>query len=208
MKTLFDIGDEIMVTLSGKVLEFSASANGDCYTIALTDAKSSETRVCLDSAALRNAVRVDDAKSPSSDSNARLSDLTVNIIALTKRFSGKDLMDAIVKYLSEKYGRSPDRYNRYAVVPIVRGTFMDYLSVADHSRACAAVRRFLDTKSGDDTTRMLDAMREIQIRDISDDLELKCIDGWHDTDFTRKISNTVQARIWLNDAKKEENTNG
>ena len=208
MKTLFDIGDEIRVTLTGKVLEYSVSANGDCYTIALNDLQPTETRVYLDSAALRNAVRVDGAKSPSSDSNEWLYDRTVNIIVLAKRFSGKDLRKAIVKYLGEEGECSPCTYDEYAIFSIVRDAFMNYLLVADRSRACDAVRRFLDETSVDDTFRILKTMREIQIADISDDRGLEYIDGWHSTDFTRKIGNKARARLWLNDAKKEENTNG
>ena len=33
MTTLFNIGDEITFTVTGKIIEYSASGNGDCYVI-------------------------------------------------------------------------------------------------------------------------------------------------------------------------------
>ena len=35
MTTLFDVGDEISVRLTGKVLRYTADRNGDAYTVAL-----------------------------------------------------------------------------------------------------------------------------------------------------------------------------
>ena len=35
MTTLFDIGDEIELTVKAKVDEFTASKNGDCYVLVL-----------------------------------------------------------------------------------------------------------------------------------------------------------------------------
>lgn len=33
MKTLFNIGDEVTFTVTGKIIEYSAGVNGDCYVI-------------------------------------------------------------------------------------------------------------------------------------------------------------------------------
>lgn len=55
MRTLFDIGDEINVTLKGRIIEYSASQSGDCYTIELTDQKNQRSRVYLSSLDLENA---------------------------------------------------------------------------------------------------------------------------------------------------------
>lgn len=55
MRTLFDIGDEINVTLKGRIIEYSASQSGDCYTIELTDQKNQRSRVYLSSSDLENA---------------------------------------------------------------------------------------------------------------------------------------------------------
>lgn len=33
MTTLFNIGDEITFNVTGKIIEYSASKNGDCYVI-------------------------------------------------------------------------------------------------------------------------------------------------------------------------------
>ena len=60
MKTLFDIGDEINVTLKGKVIEYSASKNGDCYTIELTHPRNQRSRVYLSSSDLYDAKRITD----------------------------------------------------------------------------------------------------------------------------------------------------
>lgn len=47
MTTMFDIGDLITVNLIGKVLEYRASKDGDCYTIELTDSFSNQNRNSL-----------------------------------------------------------------------------------------------------------------------------------------------------------------
>ena len=53
MTTLFDIDDEIELTMRGKVKSFSISNSGDCYTIYLRDKDNKEiTCVYLDSQAL------------------------------------------------------------------------------------------------------------------------------------------------------------
>ena len=55
MTTLFDIGDEIEVTIKGRIEEFSVSKNGDCYVISPTNVKPEGSRIYLDSTALRDA---------------------------------------------------------------------------------------------------------------------------------------------------------
>lgn len=60
MKTLFDIGDEISVTLKGKVVEYSASKGGDCYIIELTLSRNQRSRVYLSSSDLYDAKRIAD----------------------------------------------------------------------------------------------------------------------------------------------------
>lgn len=53
MTTLFDIGDEIELTMRGKVKSFSINNSGDCYIISLKDKDNKEiTCVYLDSQAL------------------------------------------------------------------------------------------------------------------------------------------------------------
>lgn len=47
MKTLFDIGDKISVTLKGEVTAYTATKSGDCYTVELTDSKDQLLRVYL-----------------------------------------------------------------------------------------------------------------------------------------------------------------
>lgn len=53
MTTLYDIGDKIKVTLDGKVIGYSASNSGDCYTIELIDPKHKGNRVYLSGEELR-----------------------------------------------------------------------------------------------------------------------------------------------------------
>lgn len=52
MTTLFDIGDEIELTMRGKVKSFSISNSGDCYVISLKDKNNQELCIYLDSQAL------------------------------------------------------------------------------------------------------------------------------------------------------------
>ncbi len=49
MKTLYDIGDSIKITLEGKIIEYSASKDGDSYTIELSDPKQRGNRIYLSS---------------------------------------------------------------------------------------------------------------------------------------------------------------
>lgn len=58
MTTLFDIGDEIEIALKGKVEQYSASKNGDCYVIALMGVEPEGSRVYLDSAILRKVAKI------------------------------------------------------------------------------------------------------------------------------------------------------
>ena len=65
MKTLYDIGDEIKITLEGKVIEYSASKDGDCYIIELSDPKQKKNRVYLSSDDLKgNSSKLDDSTKP------------------------------------------------------------------------------------------------------------------------------------------------
>ena len=45
METLYDIGDEIRITLDGKIIEYNATESGDCYTIKLSDPKQNGNRI-------------------------------------------------------------------------------------------------------------------------------------------------------------------
>ena len=53
MTTLFNIGDEIKLTVQGTLRSFSMDKTGDCYVIDLKNAKGKEfTSIYLDSKAL------------------------------------------------------------------------------------------------------------------------------------------------------------
>lgn len=62
MVTKFDVGDEIYISLRGRIKEYTASECGDCYTIELIDDKLNKaqqgTRVYLDSQVLKDAVKL------------------------------------------------------------------------------------------------------------------------------------------------------
>lgn len=55
MTTLFDIGDNIELTMQGKVKSFSASKDGDCYVILIkcNNHSNEEVSVYLDSNILK-----------------------------------------------------------------------------------------------------------------------------------------------------------
>ncbi len=57
MNTLFDIGEEVDLTLKGKVIGYSASLNGDCYTIEISDTRNNNLRVYLDTDSLKHMTR-------------------------------------------------------------------------------------------------------------------------------------------------------
>lgn len=65
MTTIFNVGDEIKMTLRGRIIEYTASLNGDCYVVELrardtNGHKNDWLRVYLDteSLLLGNAERV------------------------------------------------------------------------------------------------------------------------------------------------------
>ena len=58
MTTLYDIGDEIEISVKGRVKEFSISEHGDCYVVELTNLKEHSDRVYLDSNMLVNNSRL------------------------------------------------------------------------------------------------------------------------------------------------------
>ena len=220
MTTLFDIGDELDIRLSGKLVSFSVSDNGDCYVVELTDTKPEGTKLYLDSAALKNAVRKqpDEAASwpdPPICPEASLSDRTVDIITISKRFSSfVDRRRAVIKYMSEECGSNPEAYDDFIIFSVVKEAFLDYLSVAQPVYANTCVRTLLENTSGTDTERMLAAMSDIQIGVIVDN-QLRLINGWHNTRFMDKILDCFGAQNWLDDIQlikhsesKEKNTNG
>lgn len=62
MTTLFDIGDEIQLTMRGTVHSFSVSDKGDCYIVYLKNSKDQDVPVYLDSDSLivSNAKKVNE----------------------------------------------------------------------------------------------------------------------------------------------------
>ena len=65
MQTLFDIGDEIEITLRGKIKNYSVSEDGDCYTLLIRLGHDDETCVYLDTEAMKEGkARLIKAKNP------------------------------------------------------------------------------------------------------------------------------------------------
>lgn len=59
MITLYDIGDEIEITLKGKIKQYTVSENGDCYTIELNNngGINDGIKVYLDTPALKTILK-------------------------------------------------------------------------------------------------------------------------------------------------------
>ena len=94
MTTLFDVGDEITVTLNGRIKRYTNDGYGDCYTICVQDSTGRETDVYMSTEALK------------------LAGGKLNADALTNRDKfyevfGSDLsdfgMDDITAWLGEEY---------------------------------------------------------------------------------------------------------
>lgn len=64
MTTLYDIGDEVEIKMVGKIKSYSASKEGDCYVIELTNVSPEGTKVYLDTPSLINSriINVEDEK--------------------------------------------------------------------------------------------------------------------------------------------------
>lgn len=98
MKTLFDIGDEISITMKGKVIEYSASKNGDCYIIELTHPMNQRSRVYLSSSDLYDAKRITD--------ELNVDDKEENVMTITAKIES---LNHIPKTCSECKLQSDDR---------------------------------------------------------------------------------------------------
>ena len=65
MTTLYDIGDNIKITFDGKVVGYSASKDGDSYTIELTDPAQRGNRVYLSTEDLKGrSSKIEENKKP------------------------------------------------------------------------------------------------------------------------------------------------
>lgn len=69
MTTLFDVGDEIEVTLRGVVRQYTISGvDNDCYTITLKGGRNDGNYIYLDSKSLAEATRTKDREDVSCES--------------------------------------------------------------------------------------------------------------------------------------------
>ena len=53
MTAIFDVGDNIRFSLDGKIIGYTCTKDGDCYTIEIDDDKRNCIRVYLDTEALK-----------------------------------------------------------------------------------------------------------------------------------------------------------
>lgn len=68
MTMLFNIGDEIKITMEGKIKEYSISENGDCYIIELSDVDPKGTRVYLNTPILLKTAMLKEQETVKNDS--------------------------------------------------------------------------------------------------------------------------------------------
>lgn len=117
-----------------------------------------------------------------------LEDRTVNIILLAKRFGEpKNVKKAIAQYMSEECLCPIERYTDNIIFGIVRNATYDFLHHASRRRdAVAFVRELTDCRYEKMVDNMIVALAMIQVYD-KDGWEYKTMNGWHETDFTKKL---------------------
>lgn len=117
-----------------------------------------------------------------------LEDRTVNIILLAKRFGvPENVKRAIAKYMSEECWCPVERYTDEVLYSIVKNAAFDFLHHASRrSDAVAFFRQYLDALYEKSVDRMIIALSMIQVCE-KDGWEYKTINGWHETEFTKKL---------------------
>ena len=117
-----------------------------------------------------------------------MEDRTVNIILITKRFGGvQNMKEHIAKYMSEECVCDIKVYTEPVLFSIVKCAFFDYLCSASPRRAVICMREFFDAHHYEkDLDRMLMALGMVQVAERVGGY-LQYIDGWHDTELTKKI---------------------
>ena len=117
-----------------------------------------------------------------------LEDRTVNIILLAKRFGEpENVKKAIAQYMSEECLCPIDTYTDNIILGIVRNATYDFLHHASRRQDTVAfVRALTDCRYEKMVDNMIVALAMIQVCD-KDGWEYKTLNGWHETDFTKKL---------------------
>lgn len=126
-----------------------------------------------------------------------MQDRTVNIILIAKRFGKFDnIKKAIATYMSEECCCPIEVYTERLLFNIVEDAMFDFFHHA--SRRCdyiAFVREIVEADCEKMLERILIAMGMIQVaEEVSGAFQY--INGWHDTDFTKKIDNNEWVMKW------------
>ena len=117
-----------------------------------------------------------------------MEDRTINIILLSKR-SGtlKNVKKAIAQYMSEECCCPIEVYTDKILFTIVEDAVFDFLYHVSRKRDYISFfRKIIEADCDTMLDRMLLAMGMIQVAEEVNG-EFRYINGWHDTDFTKKL---------------------
>ena len=125
--------------------------------------------------------------------NELIEDRTANIILLTKRFGEPDnVKKAIAQYMSEECICPIETYTESILFGIIRNAAYDFLHhVSRRSDAVRFVRELTECRYEKMIDRLIVALAMIQVCE-KDSWEYKNINGWHETEFTKKLD----AELW------------
>ena len=125
-----------------------------------------------------------------------LEDRTVNIILLTKRFGMDDVKKAIAQYMSEECGYPIEVYSDSILYDVVKTVMYDILRCSSNvSYTIAFVREMIETHQSTMLDRILYSMAMMQVAERKDG-ELAYINGWHDTEFSKKLDADAWTIKW------------
>lgn len=126
-----------------------------------------------------------------------LEDRTVNIVLLTKRFGMNDVKKAIAQYMSEECGCPIEVYSDSILYDIVKTAMYDILRCSSNvSYTIAFIREMIETRQSTMLDRFLYSMAMMQVAIRKNDGELVCINGWHDTEFSKKLDADAWTMKW------------
>lgn len=123
-----------------------------------------------------------------------MSDRSVNIILITKRFDTfKEIKQAIALYMSEECICPIAAYTDSILFNIVEDVMFDFFHHAsERHHIIAFTRTIVESDCETMLNKMLLALSLTRVADVNDG-KVKYINGWHDTDFTKKLD----ANEWI-----------
>lgn len=126
-----------------------------------------------------------------------MQDRTVNIILISKRFGSFDhVKKAIAQYMSEECCCPVEVYTDRILFSIVENAMFDFLHHASRKCDCIAfIREIVESDYEKMLDRLLWAMCAMQVAENVNG-EYKYINGWHDTDFTKKLDADKWTMKW------------